>query len=321
MPDHSNTLVAVTGASGAAGQVIVRHLREAGFPVRAISRSGRFEIAGAEPARLPPLDSPDADFRALLGGVTHVVHGAGLTNADPSTPEAAYIDANVRLTAKVARAAAQTVPGRFVLLSSIRAVVGRGFSGVIDETTPSAPTCAYGRSKRHGELEAFGAFSGESQARLVVLRPAPVYGEVMKGNLQKMLQLAHTPYVLPFASLRHQRSLLSVDALARAVLHLLSDPQQFGPAYVIADAKPVSMRDVFAAFRKGLGRPQRMAAVPPAFLRLSARLVGKSEAWQGMFADEICNPSALARTGWFPEQDSLGRLAAVARRMRGTPQR
>ena len=107
-----------------------------------------------------------------------------------------------------------------------------------------------------------------------------------------------------------------LDAFA---LYLRRDPVR--PAYVIADAKPVSMRDVFAAFRKGLGRPQRLAAVPPAFLRLSVGLAGKSEAWQGIFADEICNPSALARTGWLPEQDSLGRLAAVARRMRGTPQR
>lgn len=320
MPDHFNTVVAVTGASGAAGQVIVRHLREAGFSVRAISRGGTFQIAGAEPARLPPPDAPDAAFSDLLAGVTHIVHGAGLTNIDPSTPESAYVNANVRLTAKVARAAARAVSGRFVLLSSIRAVVGRGFSGIIDENTPPAPVCAYGRSKRDGELQAFDAFAGQSPGRLVVLRPAPVYGEMMKGNLQKMLQLADTPYVLPVARLRHRRSLLSVDALAHAVLHLLTNPQQFAPAYVIADAAPVSMADVFAAFRTGLGRPQRLVSVPSSLLRLSVRLAGKSEAWQGVFADEICNPSALARTGWLPEQDSLGRLTAIARQMRGKPQ-
>ncbi|TGR89979.1 NAD-dependent epimerase/dehydratase family protein, partial [Mesorhizobium sp. M2E.F.Ca.ET.209.01.1.1] len=95
---------------------------------------------------------------------------------------------NATLTGRLAEAAATRTAGRFIYLSSIRAVVGPGFSGTIDEATPPAPQCAYGRSKREGEIEMLKAFAAAGRDSATALRLPPVYGEGMKGNLRGLMR-------------------------------------------------------------------------------------------------------------------------------------
>ena len=222
MADGNRAVVAVTGAGGLVGATVVRMLGESGFAVRRLSRGApppnRSWLAG-----LPPFDAPDVAFEEILANATHVVHAAGLTNADPDTTESDFLNANAYLTEKLARAAQRVTSGRFLFISSIRAVAGQDFEDVIDRATEPAPGCAYGRSKRQGELAAAEAFGGAAH-RLTVLRPAPVYGRGMKGNLGKLLRLAGTPYPLPLGGLSNRRSLLDVEALGRAVIHALTAP-------------------------------------------------------------------------------------------------
>jgi UDP-glucose 4-epimerase len=111
--------------------------------------------------------------------------------------------------------------------------------------------------------------------------------------------------------LRNRRSLLSADALAEAVLHLLRVDELHGRSFVISDRSPISIADIFRSFRLGLGRPQRLIDVPPGLIKTATRLAGKEEAWKRLFADEICDPSGLAATGWqaVDSREGLQRLA------------
>jgi UDP-glucose 4-epimerase len=305
-------LIAVTGASGFVGQTVVRHLRGAGFTVRAISRSNRvWQGDDIEAAVLPGFNAPSDRFERLLAGADHVVHGAALTNASPATPESEYMEANAQLTARFAEAAARVVPGRFLFLSSIRAVVGSGFNGIVDISTPPEPTCAYGRSKRAAELEAVARYAAIDPPRLSILRLPPVYGRGMGGNLAKMLRLADTPYPLPVKSLNNRRSLLSVEALAAAVVDLLGMPRM-RPIYLASDRRPVSTAEMFAAFRAGLGRPERLLPIPADVLKAAARIAGRGDAWQGLLAEQICDSSELANDGWRRVEDPRPGLMASA---------
>jgi UDP-glucose 4-epimerase len=308
-------LVAVTGASGFVGRRVVRHLRDAGFSVRAISRTvGNWE-EGVETAALPGADASLGEFERVLNGVDHVVHGAGLTNAAPETPESEFMQANAELTARFAEAAARVVAGRFLLMSSIRAIAGAGFDGILMPETPAKPTCAYGRSKRAAELAALTHFPDASASRLSILRLPPVYGAGMKGNLARMLRLADTFYPLPFGALRNRRSLLSVEALGAAVVDLLH-MAQIRQVYLAGDRDPVSTAEIFTAFRAGLGRPGYLLPVPTGLLKAAARLARRSEDWQGLFAEQICDSSALAADGWRQTEDPRVGLAEAARDFR-----
>ncbi len=312
MREPQARIVAVTGAGGLVGRVLTRHLAQAGFAIRILSRTPK-SAPDFDSKALPPFDAPGEAFDKALAGATHVVHAAGLTNADPRTTETDFMNANAALTERLANAAARVTPGSFIFLSSIRAVIGHGSKGIVGAETRPAPICAYGRSKLAGEAAAGAAYSGARARQLTILRPAPVYGAGMKGNLGRLLQLARTPYPLPLAGLQSRRSLLDAEALARAVVHVLTVPDAGGSAYIVSDAQPITIQGIVRAFRIGMGRAPNLFAVPPSFLQLAASLAGKRQIVQGLFADEICDPSSLAATGWAATENSAGGLAALVR--------
>ncbi|RRH95456.1 NAD-dependent epimerase/dehydratase family protein [Mesorhizobium tamadayense] len=303
--------VLVTGATGLIGRRVVARLRQAGFDVRIASRRPEKLAAVGEVLPLPGPNAPDAAFLALMRDVSHVVHCAALNN-DRRASDADYQAANATLTGRLAKAAAACAGGRFVYLSSIRAVAGPGFSGTIDEATPPAPQCAYGRSKRDGEIRMIEAYAGRPDA--TALRLPPVYGEGMRGNMDALMRLADTALPLPAGTLGGLRSLISSDAAAGAVLHLLSRPGPLHPAYVAGNAAPLALSEIIAAFRRGFGRPPRLLPVPALPLRLAATLLGRQASLQALTAAQICDASLLTSEGWIPETDTLGRLEDLARK-------
>jgi UDP-glucose 4-epimerase len=309
--------VLLTGAGGSLGRAVVERLEGAGFTVRRASRVPDGQNGRQAAFLLPDFAAPVEEFRTLLAGADHVVHMAGRTNADRAASETDYMNANATLTDKLAQAAADVVPGRFVFASSIRAVAGREFRGVIDEKTEPAPSCAYGRSKRAGELAAAARFGGDAASRLSVVRPAPVYGAGMKGNLATLMRLADTPFPLPLGSMLNRRSLLSADGLADAIVHLVGGAGASASAYVVSDLHAVSIADMIWALRRGFRRPRRLFPFPVALGEAAAALFGRAEAWQGIFAEQICDPSALAATGWAPRKDTLAGLSALAAQQDG----
>lgn len=311
MADDHHPIVAVTGARGLVGQAVVRQLETAGFLVRRLSRS-RLPECGLPSAILPAFNAPDKGFEEALAGAAHVVHAAALTNADATAIEADFMNANARLTGRLATIAERIIPGRFVFVSSIRAVAGQGSGGPIRASTTPAPSCPYGRSKRAGEIAASEIFASSAR-RLTILRPAPVYGPGMKGNLGRLLRLARTPYPLPLADFANRRSLLDVEALARAIVHAVSAATPIGGAYVVSDREPVTIPQIVAAFRSGMGRRPGLFYLPRPLLEGIASLSAQRQALQGIFAEEICDPSALEDTGWIATENSVSGLVALAR--------
>jgi UDP-glucose 4-epimerase len=263
---------------------------------------------------LPDFDAPAKAFQALMRDITHVVHCAALNN-DRKASEADFLAANGTLTAQLARAAAWRTSGRFIYVSSIRAVLGAGFSATIDEATPPAPQCAYGRSKREGEIRTLEAYASRP-SDATALRLPPIYGEGMKGNLAELMRLAGTPVNLPLpaAVFSGIRSLMSCEAAAATVVYLLSRPQPLRPVYVACDLPPLPVSAIIGAFRDGFGYSFRLSAVPAGLMRAVATLLGRRKAWDAMTATQICDPSLLVSEGWRPQTDTLERLVELARR-------
>lgn len=305
--------VLVTGATGFIGGFVVRQLREARIDVRIASRQPEQLGAGGDAVRLPEHDAPAEDFLALMNDITHVVHCAALNNDQTGATDADFRVANVALTERLAHAAAIGTSGRFIYLSSIRAAIGTDFSGTIDERTVPAPQCAYGRSKREGEIKALEVYTFSGRADATALRLPPVYGAGMKGNLATLMRLADTPLPLPAAAFSGVRSLISREAVARAVLHLLTSPAPLRPIYFASDVPSIPITAVIEALRRGFGRPSRLLAIPAALMRPAASLLGKGKAWNRMTATQICDPSLLMSEGWAPEIDTTCRLTEMAR--------
>ncbi len=300
----------MTGASGFVGRHVVRHLAGLGADIRPLSR-----IASADPSArvLPPPDAPADVFRRAVSGLDAVVHCAALNN-DGSPRRLDLFAANAGLTARIATAARDEGVGRFLYVSSIRAVAPAGATVAIGDDTPAVPGDDYGRSKREGEIAALDAAAGAF--RPVVLRLPPVYGHGMGGNLGLLLRLARLPLPLPLAGLGAPRSLVSGEAAGRAVGTLLAAARPARTTYVASDLAPATPAGIVRAFRRGYGLAPRLFAVHPVLLRAAAAMAGRGDAWAGLLAEQTCDPSSLVAEGWAPDADSLAGLEAVAAGLR-----
>jgi nucleoside-diphosphate-sugar epimerase len=304
--------ILVTGASGFIGRALVPALVTAGYGVRAAVRRMPASFApSAEVATHGDLGG-DADWRPLLTGMDFVIHLAGIAHTGPGVAEADYDHVNHRATAELAEAARAAGIKRLIFVSTIRAQSGPASDRVLTEADEPRPTDPYGRSKLAAEFAL-----ARSGVPFTVLRPVLVYGPGVKGNLRTLVELAARPIPLPFGAFTNQRSLLSLQNLIAGIAHVLRHEASGGATYVVADPQPVPLADIAAALRAGLGRAPGLIAVSPGLVRLGLTLVGRSRNWEQLNSQLVVNSAKLMASGWQPNPDTKGSLAAMAREFRG----
>ena len=181
---------------------------------------------------------------------------------------------------------------RFVFLSSIRAQSGPTATSALSEDDEPDPTEAYGRSKLAAE-RALGTLDMD----WVALRPVLVYGPGVKGNMAALIALAQSPWPLPLGGLSAERSLLSLENLALAVETVLAAQGPLRRSFVVADPEPMSVAEIVAALRSGLGRNRGLIPVPSWLLRSAAALIQRQEAYERLAGSLIANPEALKAAG------------------------
>jgi len=286
--------VLVTGASGFVGPPLVAALLRNGYAVRAAVREPqRVSLPDeAEVVVVPDFTQP-VDWAPLLNGVDAVVHLAGIAHVGRDVDADVYDRVNHRATAELCAASAQAGVRRLVFMSSVRAQSGACADHVLREEDAPQPVEPYGRSKLAAE-----AAVRASGIPATILRPVMVYGPRVKGNLAQLLQLADTPLPLPFARLANARSLVGLDNLIGALLHILAHETCVGQTYLVADREPVTFAQIVTALRKGLGRPKRLFSVPPALLAAALKSLGRADVWQRLSGSLIVDPSALIASGW-----------------------
>jgi nucleoside-diphosphate-sugar epimerase len=298
--------ILVTGASGFVGPHVVAALIRAGYRPRLALRSPQPVPAGAEAVVTGDLSMP-VDWRAALEGIDHVVHMAGLAHAGPGLDEVLYRRINTEATLELARAAEKAGVQRFVYLSSIKALTDAFDGPPLREDMEPAPGDAYGRSKLAAE-------QGLAARDLdwVALRPVLIYGPGVKANMAALLKLARLPVTLPLGGLKAPRSLLAVENLASAILFALTPACPGRQSYALSDPEPISVADMLAAMRSGLGRSPGLLPVPEGWLHRLARLAGREETFLKLAGSLVARPERLLSAGWRPQAETKTALAQLA---------
>ena len=158
---------------------------------------------------------------------------AGIAHAGPGIAEEAYDRVNRLATAELAAAAKAVGIHHLVFVSSIRAQSGPSATAPLRETDAPQPTDAYGRSKLAAE-DAVRA----SGVPHTILRPVLIYGPGVKGNLARLIEIARTPWSLPFGLCHNRRSLLARQNLIEAIHFALQAEAAKNQTYIVADPVP-----------------------------------------------------------------------------------
>ena len=306
-PVGAKPLIALTGATGFIGQWLLRELPKRGYRLRVLLRRPSAVPMEAASAVVGDLARPQ-NMAAALADVDAVIHSAGVAHAMSGLPEDDYRVLNTEATIALARAAQRAGAKRFIFLSSIRAQSGPTADHVLTEDLAPQPTEAYGRSKLAAE-------QGLAKLDLdwVALRLVLVYGPGVKGNMAELLRLARTPYPLPLGALHGRRSLLALENLVAAVDTVLAAPAGLRRPLIAADPAPLTIPEMIAAVRRGLGRAPGLIPVPPSLLKTALRATGRTEVYQRLAGSLVVEPAALLRLGWTPPVATAEALAALAR--------
>jgi nucleoside-diphosphate-sugar epimerase len=300
-------LIALTGATGFIGRHLLKDLSRRGYRLRVLLRRPTVLPAACTSAVIGDLRQPQ-NMAAALEGVDAVIHSAGLAHAMSGLPEDDYRSLNVDATVMLARAAQRAGVKRFVFLSSIAAQSGPDAAVTLTEEREPQPIEPYGRSKLAAE-------QGLAQLDLdwVALRLVLVYGLGVKGNMARLMQLARSPLPLPLGRLDARRSILSLDSLANAVATVLGATGPLRRPLIVADPEPLTVAEMLAAMRRGLGRRPGLVPVPLTLLEAACRAVGREHEYRRLAGTLVASPAAIARLGWVSAVSPREGLAALMR--------
>jgi nucleoside-diphosphate-sugar epimerase len=306
--------ILVTGAGGFIGRSLCPALAAQGHRVIAGLRR---EPPGAAPdstgieTRIIGEVAPGRDWSEALRGADIVVHLAQRAHR-PADRRA--LAAEPAAVAALAAAAARKGAGRFVYLSSIKAMGEATAPGrPLRAGDPPRPEDAYGHAKLASE-QALVRVAAEAGLELVVIRPPLVYGPGVGGNFRALARLAASGLPLPLAALGNRRSLIFVANLADLIATATTHPAAAGEVLLAADGAARPLAEVIRILAAGQGARARLFAVPPTAFAPLRRLPGIGGAIARLtLALEVDDAATRALLGWTPPHEAGAALRLTGR--------
>ena len=300
----------VTGATGFIGRALCRSLAAADIEIVALSEQG-LPTTDDLPTRAIDLSRCDV-APELWQGVDAVVHLAGIAHRTATDEQ--YEQINHQATMRLARNARDAGVGCFVFLSSVKAM-GTA-NGVLErvETDALEPQDNYGRSKWLAEKNLRRELEG-SEMSLVILRPALVYGEGVKGNLATMARAVRAG--MPRPPCAGGRSMIALPDLVSLIMLLITSPPQGQRTWMVSDGECYSTRRIYDEMRVALGRRPGVAWLPLWGWRLGLWLVDAMRPQSESVSERILgyecysNKALCEATQWSPAAHSQAVMTAL----------
>ncbi|HSJ31773.1 MAG TPA: NAD-dependent epimerase/dehydratase family protein [Longimicrobiales bacterium] len=261
--------VLVTGASGFLGAHVCRRLLADGHHVRTLTR-GAVTLPGVE-----VFHYADGELRttppAALGDIEAVVHLAARVHVRGSgeTSRAAFYEANMAATGRLAAAAAAASVRDFLFASTVKAAADTSPS-VLREADRPRPRDAYGASKLEAEAR-LAEIGAARNMNTVSLRLPLMYGAGMQANMLALFRTVDRGLPLPLGGIDNRRSLLYAGNAA-AIFSWLLGCIHGQELYYASDGVAVSTPELLRRIGAALNRRVRLLPAPARLLRLAARL-------------------------------------------------
>lgn len=224
------TKLLLTGASGFVGS----------FFVKEKSDSCLIQTFSFQRDHLDKLSLDDIDV---------VVHLAAYVHHPKDNKDEQYRKVNYENTVQLAEKAKVEGVKHFVFMSTIK-VYGEEAQKAYTEVSPCHPLDSYGKSKL--EAEKYLLALADNSFKVSIIRTPIVYGEGVKANIFKLIQLTDKCFVLPFGGITNKRSMVYVGNLTHMISEVIG--QEKDGIFLASDDLALSTSELIKEIVKNLSK-------------------------------------------------------------------
>jgi nucleoside-diphosphate-sugar epimerase len=296
------TKITVTGANGFVGSILCAEAASRGFKVMGITRASSDLPRNVKNIAVGSIDGNN-DWKAALLGCEVVVHLAArahILNDDFTNPLDEFRRVNVQGTINLAKQAAAVGVRRFIFVSSIGVNGAETFLYPFSPEFSVSPNSPYAISKYEAEI-GLKLVADSSGMEFVIIRPPLVYGPRAPGNFGSLVRWLKRGVPLPFGAINNKRSLVSVGNLVDLILTCITHDAAANQIFMVSDDEDISTTELLRRMGQAIGHPALLVPVPAAWLKLCAKLIGKTDMAQrlcGSLQVDISKTRQLL--GWTP---------------------
>jgi nucleoside-diphosphate-sugar epimerase len=299
------TKILITGATGFVGRALFKNLKsKKKYLAHLTARTNQEELfEGGKAFNIGEIDS-NTNWNDALDRVDCIVHCAARahTTENKQTDSLnAYRRINVDGTRNLAKQAVAIGIKRLIFLSSIKVhgeetIASKSFK----YNDISQPEDAYGISKWEAEQALLEIFK-QTGLEVVIIRPPLVYGEGVKGNFLRLLDIVYKQIPLPFAKINNLRSFIGLDNLIDLIICCFDHPKAGGKTFLISDGEDISTSDLIRKLSKFMDKSPRLFQAPQSIIKLIGCLFGKSLEVKRLFGSlQADNSYTREVLGWSP---------------------
>jgi nucleoside-diphosphate-sugar epimerase len=238
--------IAVTGGAGFIGTVLIKNLLEQGH------EAFWLDIRDSE---IHPDQGQNVDVthqEALTGALkgTDAVYHLAAEHADDVEPVQKYYDVNVGGARCLVEACEKNGIHTIIFTSTV-AVYGLD-AGESKEDSPPAPFNDYGKSKLEAEKIFEDWARGDTERKLVTVRPVVIFGPRNRGNIFNLMRQIASGKFLMIGDGQNKKSIGYVGNIAAFLVFCL-EQKKGAHIYNYADKPDMSMNVMVGAIRKAMG--------------------------------------------------------------------
>ncbi len=255
----------VTGSTGGIGSVLCERLSADGWLVTALARpeSNTGPIAALDGLTIVHADL--FDERAIteaMRGCDAVFHLAARVHAPDTEPRSSFDRLNIDATRCVVAAAVAASVQSFIFFSTVAVYPER--DEMFDESSPVAPSTAYGATKLAAEAI---VLERQNEICVTILRLPVVYGPRDRGNVRRLIDaIANRRFVIPGTG-ANIKTMVGVFNVAHAAVRAAMSEKSPGKIYIVTDDEAPSLNHIVCIISRELKLHRSPPHIPVSILR------------------------------------------------------